>query len=407
MVLATKSAACNALDAFLPKSGREYAVKRNDDTGPDGEPTVSELSPWIRLRLLPEWEVLSAVLEQHSRSEASKFIDEVCWRTYWKGWLQMRPSVWHDYLNEREALLRDSDKHVGYQRAIQGRTGIECFDSWNQELLSRNYLHNHARMWYASIWIHTLKLPWQLGADWFLRHLLDGDPASNTLSWRWVAGLQTRGKPYLARPDNIRKFTGGRFRVEEALAAQAIELTEPLPPPPTPLSTPGAPPEGLRLGLLLTEEDLSAAEWLPRRYPVASTAKYFPSASYGALEICPEVIAFRQQALATPSSNGTNSGRIRNGDRDSLDGDNDRRVASNNKSFLENVPLPPDGDGAFETSDQLLDWAEREQLDADFDVRPRVIIQGAGKVGGNLALRLHEVGFRVCGSRPLATGLKF
>jgi deoxyribodipyrimidine photo-lyase len=66
-------------------------------------------------------------------------------------------------------------------------------------------------MWFASIWIFTLGLPWRIGADFFYRHLLDGDAASNTLSWRWVAGLHTRGKAYAAESWNIEKFTGGRF----------------------------------------------------------------------------------------------------------------------------------------------------------------------------------------------------
>ncbi len=74
--------------------------------------------------------------------------------------------------------------------------------------MATGYLHNHARMWFASIWIFTLRLPWELGADFFLRHLLDGDPASNTLSWRWVGGMQTMGKTYLARADNIATLHG-------------------------------------------------------------------------------------------------------------------------------------------------------------------------------------------------------
>ncbi|PXA05039.1 DNA photolyase [Coraliomargarita sinensis] len=331
MFLPTKSAACNALSKFLPDAGLEYAVQRNYDNGPDTKASVSKLSPWIRIRLLPEWEVVTAVLEQHSPADASKFIDEVCWRTYWKGWLQMRPSVWQNYLNERAALLEDFRSHVGYQRAIEGRTGIECFDSWNQELLDHNYLHNHARMWYASIWIHTLKLPWQLGADWFLRHLLDGDPASNTLSWRWVAGLQTRGKTYLARPDNIRKYTSGRFRVEESLSTEALELDEA--PPPKPMSLPDLthPQDGLKLGLLLTEEDLSAAEWLPEQNTPSSMAKYFPTDHYEALDICPEVVEFRRKALGNST-----------------------------------------GAGTFETPRELVEWAKREQLDGIITAEPTI-----------------------------------
>ncbi len=81
-----------------------------------------------------------------------------------------------------------------WEQATTGRTGLACFDAWARELLDVGYLHNPARMWFASLWIFTLELPWALGADFFLRHLLDGDPASNTLSWRWVGGLQTPGK---------------------------------------------------------------------------------------------------------------------------------------------------------------------------------------------------------------------
>ena len=66
-------------------------------------------------------------------------------------------------------------------------------------------------MWFASIWIFSLKLPWQLGAEFFLQHLYDGDAASNTLGWRWVAGVQTKGKHYIATEWNIKKFTNNRF----------------------------------------------------------------------------------------------------------------------------------------------------------------------------------------------------
>ena len=241
--------------------------------------------------------MLTAVLTAHSAAAASRFIDEVCWRTYWKGWLQLRPTVWQDYLQERADLLQEAPQHPGYQRAIAGRTGIDCFDAWADELVTTNYLHNHARMWYASIWIHTLKLPWQLGADWFLRHLLDGDPASNTLSWRWVAGLHTRGKPYLARADNIRQYTHHRFTVKADLATEPIALAAPPPPLPQVLAPLKLPPENARLGLLLSEEDLSATDWLAAAYPVQACAKYFPAASYAALQICAEVVDFRYRAL--------------------------------------------------------------------------------------------------------------
>lgn len=144
---------------------------------------------------------------------------------------------------------------------MSGETGIDCFDHWATELIRTGYLHNHARMWMASIWIFTLRLPWELGADFFLRHSLDGDPASNTLSWRWVAGLHTKDKTYLARAENIEKYTEGRF-CPTGLARVADPLTETADHPRRPIAPCNAPSSGPYL-LLLTEEDLCGAELMP------------------------------------------------------------------------------------------------------------------------------------------------
>ena len=201
------------LEQFLPRSGRDYQNNRNTDEGPGTRQHVSMLSPYLRRRLLSEAEVVQATVSKHGAVSAEKFIQEVLWRTYWKGWLEMRPQVWTSYLQDRERLFQEeADQSREYLKAINGQTGIDCMDSWAEELTETGYLHNHARMWFASIWIFTLKLPWQLGADFFYRHLLDGDPASNTLGWRWVAGIQTPGKHYVARASNIARYTDNRFR---------------------------------------------------------------------------------------------------------------------------------------------------------------------------------------------------
>ena len=122
----------------------------------------------------------------------------------------MRPQVWDDY-NQDLNNLQNELNSSNYKEAIKGNTKIPCFNDWVLELKEFGYLHNHARMWFASIWIFTLGLPWQLGADFFLKHLLDGDPASNTLGWRWVAGLHTKGKHYLASEWNINKFSAKKY----------------------------------------------------------------------------------------------------------------------------------------------------------------------------------------------------
>ncbi|MEO0380979.1 MAG: FAD-binding domain-containing protein, partial [Pseudomonadota bacterium] len=255
-----RTASLERLQRFVPLAGRDYAARRNYDLGRDGHMGVSTLSPYLRARLITEEEVLTAVLARHSASTAEKFVQEVFWRTYWKGWLELRPSVWTQYqsaLNQRlNEVQTQSGLRVRWEAACLGQTDITCFNAWAQELTETGYLHNHARMWFASIWIFTLRLPWELGADFFLRHLLDGDPASNTLGWRWVAGIQTPGKTYLARTSNISKYTEGRFAPKWQLAGEAIALEGPPNPPIAPLPDADLPIPSPRTGLILHDEDL-------------------------------------------------------------------------------------------------------------------------------------------------------
>jgi deoxyribodipyrimidine photo-lyase len=205
-----------------------YAHERNFDRV--GHCEVSQLSPYLRRRVISEEEVVREVLRYTSFAAAEKFIQEVAWRTYWKGWLERSPGVWLSYLAEVERLQSVVDGapwRERYEQAVKAETDLECFNDWVRELRSTGYLHNHARMWFASIWIFTLELPWQLGAHFMYRNLLDGDPASNTLSWRWVGGLQTPGKVYLARADNITKYSEGRWTPRpEELAQEAIRITD-------------------------------------------------------------------------------------------------------------------------------------------------------------------------------------
>ncbi len=232
----TRARACARLAEFLPAAGRRYAETRNADDGPrkEGAANVSQLSPWLHAGVIGEPEVVGAVLAQHSPRAAEKFIAEVFWRIYFKGYLEQRPAIWADYRAGVEGPLAALDRNAGlrtaYAQATEGRTGIAAFDIWARELVETGYLHNHARMWFASIWIFTLKLDWRLGADFFLRHLMDADAASNTLSWRWVAGLHTKGKHYLARADNIARYTAARpggALAADGLAQDAEPLSEP------------------------------------------------------------------------------------------------------------------------------------------------------------------------------------
>ncbi len=222
----TRAEALRAWEEFRPRVA-QYADARNGVRA--GHRAVSRLSPAIRRRLVTEYELIASTLEGQPFWRVEKFVQEMMWRRYWKSWLELRPAVWSDYQTDAARLRAEMR---GYQaRRVQeveaGRSGVEIMDYFADELRDTGYLHNHARMWFAGWWIHTEKLPWQLGADFFYRHLLDADPAANTLSWRWVAGLQTVGKTYLTRRSNLEKYVepallaahaGGLDKLEDKLA---------------------------------------------------------------------------------------------------------------------------------------------------------------------------------------------
>jgi hypothetical protein len=204
----SREGALKQLDAFINSELANYSFKRNFDLGPKDKSNVSCLSPYISHRLITEYEVAKTVLAKFPYQKVEKYIQEIFWRVYWKGWLELRPQVWTDFTEDLKGIEEDKNYHT----AVSGKTEIQCFNDWVNELKENNYLHNHTRMWFASIWIFTLNLPWQKGAEFFMKHLFDGDAASNTLSWRWVAGLQTKGKHYVAQGWNIAKFTKNKYK---------------------------------------------------------------------------------------------------------------------------------------------------------------------------------------------------
>jgi len=277
----TRAAGLERLSNFTSTGLKLYTDGRNYDYGPEDRSNISALSPWIRRRLISEQEIIEKLFKTNSHGAADKYIQQVIWRTYFKGWLEQHPTVWNAYdegvtsgLNE---VSSDQSRARVYEKAITGQTGIDCFDSWATELMEHAYLHNHARLWFASIWIFTLKLPWELGANFFMKYLLDGDPASNTLSWRWVSGLHTKGKNYLATSSNIDKFTLGRFRIEAHLNEAANPLTELTEHPIQSLPRLENLPSDDFL-LLVTEEDCNSVE-LTGQFPVAALGLILPEKS--------------------------------------------------------------------------------------------------------------------------------
>ncbi len=305
-LIATRAQGERLAEDFAPRMGRRYANGRNSDHGPGQHKAVSVLSPYIRRRLVSEPDLVRAAIDAHGPDAAEKFVQEVVWRGYFKGWLERRPQVWASYReglgNDLAALEKDRRLRRDVARATDGETGLECFDAWAEELVETGYLHNHARMWFASIWIFTLELPWRLGADFFYRHLLDGDAASNTLSWRWVAGLHTRGKPYAARADNIATYTDGRFTPRPADLAevtQGLEASEPDGLPPVqPLRPFTVPEPGKPTALLLTDEDCRVEDFDLAGLDIVAKATLAASHLRSPLPVADHVVRFEEAALA-------------------------------------------------------------------------------------------------------------
>jgi len=221
----TRIEAKKNLTYFIEEKLVNYSKLRNFKIDIDDKTTTSNLSPYITHGILSENEVIRESLKKHSYLTSEKFIQEILWRIYWRGWLELRPQVWKNYLKNLKKLKDEFKDNRKYIQVTEGNSDIECFNDWVKELKESNYLHNHARMWFASIWIFTFNLPWELGAAFFMKYLYDGDTASNTLSWRWVAGIQTKGKHYLAKEWNIRKFTNEKYK-KIAINENALPIKE-------------------------------------------------------------------------------------------------------------------------------------------------------------------------------------
>ena len=182
-----------------------YAATRNF-----GDGAVSRLSPYLRHGVLGLNAVRNAALAHDaSPMRVIKFIQELAWRDFWQRTYAAHPEwIWQDIEAYKTGFVADDYADTLPQDIADGRTGVACIDAFIAELIGTGYLHNHARMYVAAYTVHARRVKWQAGARWFLHHLLDGDPASNNLSWQWVASTFSH-KPYTFNLDNVRKYFGG------------------------------------------------------------------------------------------------------------------------------------------------------------------------------------------------------
>jgi deoxyribodipyrimidine photo-lyase len=184
-----------------------YAKTRNFLTG-----AVTKLSPYIRYGVLSLREVRDYVLDHvQNPNDATKLINELAWRDYWQRlYVKLGTGIWQDQEEYKTGYsTKDYAKNLP-EDIKNGTTGRVCIDQFSQELRETGYLHNHIRMWLAAYIIHWRRIQWQAGAKWFLQHLLDGDPASNNMSWQWVASTFSH-KPYFFNRENLEKYTKGVY----------------------------------------------------------------------------------------------------------------------------------------------------------------------------------------------------
>ncbi len=212
------NAALARLQRVAPAS---YARTRNALDG-----AVTGLSPYLTHGILGLKEAAASVNRTHPLSFDDKLVFELAWREFFQ-------HVWSAAAMGGDNILDDMHGSLpsagGYLAELppdirEGRTGVPAIDAAVRVLYATGYLHNHARMWLASYVVHLRKVHWRAGADWLYGHLLDGDLASNHLSWQWVAGTFS-SKPYLFNADNVMKFAPGAAREAWASPGTVIDQT--------------------------------------------------------------------------------------------------------------------------------------------------------------------------------------
>ena len=191
----------HALTKLHSIDAMSYARNRNFING-----AVTHLSPYIRYGCITLNETFFAVKTKFG-TVGENLLMQLAWRDFWR-------QVWQAHgdaiFSEMEAPKVKLGNAPLNDFVTQGKTGLPCMDGFIHELLNTGYMHNHARMWFASYVVHHLKIDWREAADWFESKLLDGDFASNHLSWQWVASCFS-SKPYYFNKENLARYTGEKF----------------------------------------------------------------------------------------------------------------------------------------------------------------------------------------------------
>jgi deoxyribodipyrimidine photo-lyase len=203
----TRGGRVAALATLAKVEPRSYERTRNFLDG-----NVTRLSAYLRHGVLTLAEVRDYALSHVAQPEhAAKLINELGWRDYWQRlYAQLGEGIWQDREPYKTGYRSNAYAADLPAEIVEGNTTLACMDGFSRELAETGYLHNHSRMWLASYVVHWRKVRWQAGARWFLEHLVDGDPASNNLSWQWVASTFA-SKAYIFNRENLERYTAGTY----------------------------------------------------------------------------------------------------------------------------------------------------------------------------------------------------
>lgn len=206
----------DALEALISTIDiRAYEKTRNHLTG-----RVTRLSPYITHGFI-------SVPALFGRLPPLTLTDKLAFEF---GWREFFHHAWHHAGDGILEDMRAGLPGVRYQRELpadirEGRTGLPVIDKAVHTLYDTGYLHNHARMWLASYVVHLRKVHWRCGADWMYAHLLDGDLASNHLSWQWIAATFS-SKPYLFNAENVARYAPASWHCERSAIDTSYEMLE-------------------------------------------------------------------------------------------------------------------------------------------------------------------------------------
>ncbi|MBN2647791.1 MAG: DNA photolyase [Thiotrichales bacterium] len=182
---------------------------RHDRNFLDGH--VTRLSPYVRHGLVSPQQLMQQALQVAGVEAGERFIQQLAWRDYFHLYLAQFPqAAWQDVEPYKTGWLAADYAQDLPADIAAASTGVRLIDQLICELLQQGWLHNHARLYLAAYVVHWRRVRWQAGAQWFLQHLLDGDLASNNLSWQWVASTFS-AKPYIFNLENVEKFSRGRL----------------------------------------------------------------------------------------------------------------------------------------------------------------------------------------------------